>query len=339
MRWSDNGRRFDVTTNGTITFTDDLTDVETLSDGGAFTMRDWSSVVPHTVEIKAAGGTITREYFVGGTSRGWNDEGRRFLATQLPLLVRHSGIGAESRVRSIFAKKGVSGVLEEIDLLGSDYARRLYFVALVDTARLDSSGVVPVFQRVAQRMTSDYDRRQVLQHVASHAKLDQRAVSAYVQALGAMKSDYDQREALNALTKSGAALDGDAAFQAVSHMRSSYDKRMVLTEIIERGNLSVDTRRALLKSVAEMPSDYDRRQVLTAYVKKLAVDASVRDAFFAAVDAMRSDYDRAEILLAFVGDRAIDSTARAAFIASAERLRSSHDQNRVLAALVKSERR
>jgi len=339
MRWSDNGARFDVTLYGTIAFSDDLTDVQTLSDGGSFTMRDWSSLVPHTVEIKAAGGTISREYFVGGVSRGWTDEGRRFLATQLPVLVRHSGLGAESRVKSIFAKKGVSGVLEEIDLLGSDYARRLYFVALIDTARLDSSGVVPVFQRVAQRMTSDYDRRQVLEHVARHVKLDQRGASAYVQAMAAMKSDYDQRQALNALTKSGAGLDGDAAFQAVSHMRSSYDKRMVLGEIIERGNLSVETRRALLKSVAEMQSDYDRRQVLTAYLKKLAVDAPVRDAFFAAVDAMRSDYDRAEILLAFIGGRGVDSTTRAPFVASAERLRSSYDQNRVLSALVMSERR
>ncbi len=339
MRWSDNGARFDVTLYGTIAFSDDLTDVQTLSDGGSFTMRDWSSLVPHTVEIKAAGGTISREYFVGGVSRGWTDEGRRFLATQLPVLVRHSGLGAESRVKSIFAKKGVSGVLEEIDLLGSDYARRLYFVALIDTARLDSSGVVPVFQRVAQRMTSDYDRRLVLEHVARHVKLDQRGASAYVQAMAAMKSDYDQRQALNALTKSGAGLDGDAAFQAVSHMRSSYDKRMVLGEIIERGNLSVETRRALLKSVAEMQSDYDRRQVLTAYVKRLAVDAPVRDAFFAAVDAMRSDYDRAEILLAFIGGRGVDSTTRAPFVASAERLRSSYDQNRVLSALVMSERR
>ena len=339
MRWSDNGARFDVTLSGTITFTDDLTDVQTLSDGGSFTMRDWSSIVPHTVEIKSNGGTISREYFVGGVSRGWTDEGRRFLASQLPLLVRHSGLGADARVKAIFAKKGVAGVLEEIDLLGSDYARRLYFVALLDTARLDSPGVVPLFQRVAQRMTSDYDRRQVLEHVASRVKLDQRGASAYVQAMAAMKSDYDQRQALNALTKSGAGLDGDAAFQAVSHMKSSYDKRMVLTEIIQRGNLSTETRRALLKSVAEMQSDYDRRQVLTTYVQKLAVDAPVRDDFFAAVDAMRSDYDRAEILLAFLGSRSVDSASHAAFVASAERLRSSYDQNRVLAALVKSERR
>jgi hypothetical protein len=339
MRWNDNGSRFDVTLRGTVTFADDLTDVQTLSDGGSFTIRDWTRVVPHTVEIKAAGGRMTREYFVGGISRGWTDEGRQFLAAELPAIVRRSGIGADSRVKSIYAKKGVGGVLDEIDLVGSDYARRLYFVALIDIARFDSSTVAPVVQRVAQKMTSDYDRRQVLEHVASRVKLDQRGAAAYVQAVAAMRSDYDQRQALTALTQSGAPLDGDAAFQAVSHMRSSYDKRMVLTDIIGRGNLNADTRRALLKSAADIASDYDRRQVLTTYLQKLDVDASARDAFFAAVDAMGSDYDRAETLVAFASRHPIDAATRPAFVASAERLRSSYDQNRVLAALVKAERR
>jgi hypothetical protein len=167
MQFSDNGTRFDVTLHGTITFTDDLTDVQSLSDGGSFTMRDWSKVVPRTVEITASGGKLTHAYYVGGLSRPWDDDARRFLVTQLPLLVRRSGLGADARVKSIFAKKGVNGVLEEIELLGGDYARRLYFVSLVDLAHFDSSSVQPVLAGVGQRMTSDYDRRQVLEHVAS----------------------------------------------------------------------------------------------------------------------------------------------------------------------------
>ena len=36
--WTENGLRFDVDTDGTITFTDDLTDVESLSPGGRLTV-------------------------------------------------------------------------------------------------------------------------------------------------------------------------------------------------------------------------------------------------------------------------------------------------------------
>src|SRR5207342_1706827 len=122
----------------------------------------------------AANGTLTRAYFVAGMKRPWDDEAKRFLSTELPILVRQTGLGAESRVKSIYGKKGVSGVLEEIDLLGGDYARRLYLVALIDLAAFDSATVQPLLQRVGQTMRSDYDRRQVLEHVASHVQLDQK---------------------------------------------------------------------------------------------------------------------------------------------------------------------
>src|SRR6185295_1434366 len=120
-------------------------------------------------------------------SRPWDDDARRFLATQLPVIVRRSGLGAEARVKSIFEKKGVNGVLDEIDLLGGDYARRLYFVALIGLARFDSNGVKPVLARVGQKMTSDYDRRQVLERIASRVALDAGGASAYVQAMATMK--------------------------------------------------------------------------------------------------------------------------------------------------------
>lgn len=374
MQFSDNGTRFDVTLRGAITFTDDLTDVQSLSDGGSFTMRDWTHLVPRTVEIKSSDGKLTHAYYVGGVSRPWDDDARRFLATQLPVLVRRSGLGAEARVKSIFEKKGVSGVLDEVDLLGGDYARRLYLVALLETATFDSNSVQPVLTRVEQRMKSDYDRRQVLERVASRVKMDERGTAAYVQATASMTSDYDQRQALSALVKSsGSVVDGDAMAAGVTHMKSSYDKRMVLTDLLRHGPLSVDSKKGVLVAVATMQSDYDRAQVLTDYVKAFGVEPALRQPFFAAVKTMRSDYerrrvltdvakkgavsadvqqaafevvsmmssdyDRAEVLLAFVGAQGVDSTNRPAFVSAAERIRSSHDQNRVLAALVRSERR
>jgi hypothetical protein len=371
MRWSDGANRLDVRLHGTVTFTDDLTDVQSLSDGGLLTLRDWSSLVPHTVEIESSNGSLTRTYFVAGMKRPWDDEARRFLTTQLPILVRHSGIGAESRVKSIFAKKGVNGVFDEIDLLGGDYARRLYFVALIDIAHLDAATVQPLLQRAGQLINSDYDRRQVLEHVASRVALDQKAASVYVQAMTTMKSDYDQRQALTALTKhNGAATDGDTMLPALAHIKSSYDKRMVLADMLARGALSAEAKKTVLAAVPGMQSDYDRRQVLTAYVERFGVEPALREPFFTAVRAiksnydrrevltglakkgsgrdvqqavfgsvteMTSDYDRAEVLLAFVST--VDAASRPAFVSAAERIKSSHDQNRVLAALVRAERR
>lgn len=361
-----------MTLHGKVTFTDDLTDVKAMSDGGSMTLRSWSGIIPHTVEITASNGTLDRTYYVAGLKRPWDDDARRFLATQLPALVRQAGIGAEDRVKSIFGKDGVSGVLKEIDLLRGDYARRLYLTALIDVARFDSAGVQPILQRVGQTFTSDYDRRQVLEHIASRVTLDQKGAAAYVQAMATMRSDYDQREALSALTKhGGAATGGDAMLPALANMKSSYDKRVVLADMLERSGLSVEGQRTVLAGVPGLQSDYDRRQVLVRFIQRFTVDAAVREPFFGAVRAitssydrrevltalakkgsasrevqdavfgavadMPSDFDRAETLLAFVPT--MDAASRPAFVSAAERITSSHDQNRVLAALARAERR
>ena len=103
-------------------------------------------------------------------------------------------------------------MFDEIDLLGGDYARRLYLVALIDVAHFDSTTVQPLLQRTGRLIKSDYDRRQVLEHVAARVRARSEGAAAYVRAMATMTSDYDQREALTALTRStGAAADGDDA--------------------------------------------------------------------------------------------------------------------------------
>jgi hypothetical protein len=374
MQWSSNGQRMDVRTHGEITFNDDLTDVEAMPDGGYLKIRDWTSVIPHTVEVTSAGGKLTHEYFVAGLSRQWDDEARRELATDIALLVRRSGLGAASRTRAILEKKGVPGVLDEIDRLEGDYARRVYFQELLKQARFDATSVLPVLQKVKARMTSDYDRRQILTAVLSATPLDARAAAAYMQVVGSMHSDYDRREVLSAVLAStplpagvadlalkasgdmhsdydrrqvlhaavagGASVEhADTLLPALASMRSSYDKREVLVELIRTGSLGTDARRGVLRAAGELLSDYDRRLVLTAFAKQYGVDAATRDAFFTALKTMRSEYDRAESLLLLVRASAVDASMRPAFVDAAQSLNSTYDQDRVLAALVRSEKR
>ena len=81
MSWSDGRSRLDVTLHGSITFTEDLSDVATLSDGGWLKIRDRGALVPHTVEVHASKGRLSREYYVGGLSRPWGPEAQQLLAS------------------------------------------------------------------------------------------------------------------------------------------------------------------------------------------------------------------------------------------------------------------
>jgi hypothetical protein len=256
------------------------------------------------------------------------------------LLVRQFGFGAEERVKAILEKKGVNGVLEEIGLLTGNYARRLYFVALIDLAKLDTRTVVPILQQVGDRMTSDYDRRLVLERAASRVSLEEPATSAYVAAIDRMKSRSEKRLVLTHLIEH-TTLSVNAqrsALSAIPRIHSDYDRRLVLTAYLNRYGLE-GFREPFGEAVQSIKSNYDRRQVLTQVARNGKVPPDVQRVAFDLVGSMSSDYDRAEILLAFVNAGAIDPATRPAFVSAAESIRSSHDQNRVLAALVKSERR
>ena len=341
MSWSDGTTHLDVSIRGSVTFNEDLTDVETLSDGGWLKIRDRSAIVPYTVELHSRAGKITRGYFVAGLSRPWGAEAHQLLASKIVVLVRQSGLGADARVKSILAKKGVAGVMEEIGLLTGDYARRLYFVALVDTAKLDARSVVPILQQMSERMKSDYDRRQVLEHVAARVTLEEPATTAYVAAVARMRSSYDKRQVLTQLVEHN-ALGADAkrsVLGVIPAINSDYDRRQVLTEYLGRYGVDAGLREPFAAAVRSIKSNYDRRQVLTQVASKGHVTPDVQQVAFDLVGSMSSDYDRAEILLAFVSAGAVDAATRPAFVSAAERIHSSHDQNRVLAALVKSERR
>ena len=191
------------------------------------------------------------------------------LAEQVLMLVRHSAFGAESRVKSILAKKGVDGVLEEVRLLTGDYARRIYVTTLLDNTRLDAKSVVAVLKLTGESMTSDYDRRLVLQKVATKVTLEEPATTEFV--------------------------------AVVDKMRSAYDKRQVLTQLIDHEQLGLEARSALLAITAGISSDYDRRIILVAYLDTYSVDASTRQPFSAAVRSIRSDYDRRQVLTKLSG--------------------------------------
>jgi len=182
--------------------------------------------------------------------------------------VRNSGAFAESRVKSILAKKGVAGVLDEIGLVTSDYARRVYYVALLDNVALDSASLATVLQQVGQRIKSDYDRRTVLEHVAARTQLDDRTALAYA--------------------------------RAIEGMTSSYDKRQALVALIARDPLPAAAKQSVLTSAASVRSDYDRREILVAYLRQQGVDAATRQPFLDAANRIRSTQDQNRVLAELV---------------------------------------
>ncbi len=338
MDWSNNGERMSLHQSGSIEFTADLTDVKSLSDGGYFIFSHRVDGVEHGVEIRSASGKITRAYSVDRRARPWDDEARRWLASELPKLVRRSGLGAEERTRQILASKGADGVLAEIKLLEGDYVRRVYFTHLFKQAKLDAAAMTRALTLAGSDIRSDYELSETLRASAPVAARNQSSAKAYVDALTTVSSDYEHRRALIALLQANGAVDTvhELAIQSAGSMRSDYEKAEALRAALAKGDAGHAD--ALFDAVRTMRSDYEKKRVLTA-VAKARPTREVLKATFDAVGLMRSDYERAEVLMTFVDAPRSDAALRQAFVNAAQSIHSQYEQSRVLAALARSESR
>ena len=376
MRSHDMLRNLEIRARGAMTFSDDLTDVIGISDDAYLVIRDRKWFTIRTLEVRGERGRVIRRFYVSGIERPWEPEGRLWLADRLPRLVRSSGLAAEARTRRILSSSGVDGVLEEVALLESDFARRLYLVELMKAATLDPATASHVLTKAGTLIRSDFELRQMLASATPFVAADEAAARAYVDAIASIASDFEHRQALDALlaTSGLGASTVDAIARSAATISSDFEKRQALSHILrmpsgsapERGvpvleaagtirsdfecaTLLIEFVKAqapegtlgepFFMALGTIGSDYERGRVMKAVARRQPLSGDVLKRLFASVSSMRSDFEKAEVLLAVLKSHAIEAEERGPFIAAADTIRSDFEQGRVFAALVRAEKR
>ena len=127
---------------------------------------------------------------------------------------------------------------------------------------------------------------------------DPEAKRAALAAAVEMSSDYDRRAVLEAyLTRFGLEpAQREPFFAAVRAIKSNYDRREVLTKLAKKGSAASEVQAAVFESVGQMTSDYDRAEVLLAWAR--SVDAASRPAYVSAAQRIKSSYDQDRVLAA-----------------------------------------
>ena len=156
--WSHNGDKIEVDYKGTLEFTDDDTDIKTLSPYGSLKIKDGGWLGGRTVEFKADGsGQITRRYWVGMSEKPFEPEGRLWLAQALPRFIRQTGLGAPARVARILKAKGPNGVLAEISLIEGGWGKRIYFTELFNAGHLDPATLRQALAQAGREIDSKHE--------------------------------------------------------------------------------------------------------------------------------------------------------------------------------------
>jgi beta-lactamase regulating signal transducer with metallopeptidase domain len=325
---------FDVQLDGTIEFTDDDSDVKSLSPNGRFRLEEGGWFSGRAYEAKAdSSGNLTKSYSVGRTTKPLDDEGRRWLGRLLPQIIRESGIGAPARVARILRQGGPQAVLTEIGLIHSDGSKRIYIEQLFSQAQLNTAQLEDA-AKLIQGISSDGDKAQVL--LAVDSKYFTPDLRPYLfKTAESISSDGDKRRVLSDIAQKDAGspetLLGVA--RAAHHISSDGDKAEVLIEIADHYGASDALRGAYFDAVDSISSDGDHARVLS---KLLAAHGSDRDTMVRALRSAQhisSDGDKARVLIEAVSSYTEDDSERKAFLDAANSISNDGDHQRVLVAL------
>jgi hypothetical protein len=338
MRWSSGDCSWEVDARGEIRFTRDLTDIESISTGGSFTIEqhDGDETRRLTVRPQTAG-TLERSYWVNGERRDFDGAGRAWLAEALLAIERRTAFAADQRVPAILQSAGVDGVLREVALLEADYARRRYYTKLLSMRDLDAAQVRRVVEQAGAAMSSDYELAELLVAVSKLDAFGDDSHQAFVTAVKSIDSDYEGRRALNALLTRDrlAPATVESLLEAANTIESDYELAELLIAVSKQYAIGDRTRPMYIKAVGSIGSDYEHRRVLSAIIDGGGLTPDVTRALLEDARRIRSDYELAEFLIAISGKGALGATTRDAYFAAADKIRSDYEHRRALMPLVK----
>jgi hypothetical protein len=293
---------------GKAEFTDDYTDIKSVTEGGRVIVEERTDRQWFRYEVKRdSAGQLTRAFYVNGAERPLDDNAKSWLSKFVLEAVRQGGFDADKRVKTILGQHGVAGVLAEIDQIQGDYAKRLYYQELLKQANLDGNGLRDVLRQMARNISSDYEQAQLLTAVAPMLTGKPAALQPYFDAVGTIKTDYERSRVLKTImnqdTPSSAVLVLVAS--ATKTISSDYERRGVLSALVKTKNQSEEVLRLLLDSAAAMTSDYEKATLLLEVSNVYTGETRLKSLFLKAVETIKSDYERGRVLSALLKNKQI----------------------------------
>ncbi|RPI60686.1 MAG: hypothetical protein EHM50_06980, partial [Lysobacterales bacterium] len=128
FRIDDGNYSLHVKGDGDVDLEPDGSGIAALDRGGSFDFRMRRDGLDRRVLFTNPDGTIERQFFLEGDEQPWGPEADRFVAEVMPIVLRETAIDAGGRVAWLIGNRGHTGLLDEIDLIQSDFAQRIYTV-------------------------------------------------------------------------------------------------------------------------------------------------------------------------------------------------------------------
>ena len=338
MRWtySDGENRFDVQSEGEIVFGDDDRSILRVSDGGYITIRLTEGNRRVELDVRPGrNGAPVYDYSVNGRERAFDATAQREVGDLLLMVVRETGINAETRVARILRDSGPDGVFAEIEEIRSGSSVARYLTELVAQTNLDASRLNRAADVAVRRVSSSGSRARFLRTSAAAYMAVEETYEPYFGAVASIESSGDRTRTLMAVLEAEPNREAFAyLLDVASDISSSGDKTRLLMASLGRFPSDTAIREQYFRAVKTIPSSGDRSRLLQALLTEYEIDAGTASMAFDAAAGISSSGDKARVLTAAAPYYTDTDAEREAYFRAVSTISSSGDHARVLSALL-----
>lgn len=321
---------------GKILFNEDETDVTYISPGGFLKFSKKSFGNRRTVELEGeANGVIKRTYREGSKKMPFEPDGRKWMASVLPEIIRTTGIGAEERVKKFYTKGGLTAVLNEIDELPSDYVQSKYYSATLQLDGLSNAEVRQTLDHAGDELSSSYEQSKLLRNNSDKFSTSEANMAAALKYVEDISSSYEQSKIyIHFLTKEDLSeANKSLVIKGVQEISSSYEQSKVLTAVL-KDDLSAENVELVIAEIPNISSSYEQSKVLVYLAKNQEMEAVDFDVLLKAVASISSSYEQGKTLRAVVESRELDSEQIIQVTKASGYISSDYEQSKFIQSLI-----
>jgi DNA-directed RNA polymerase subunit F/uncharacterized protein YeeX (DUF496 family) len=318
---------------GKITFTDDERDIRSITPGGYFRFSKTTFGNKREVFIQSTSdGTLRRKYYVGKSEVAYEPEGRQWLQEMLPDIIATTGLGAEDRIKRIYAKSGLPGVLAEIDKIDSDYAQTTYYGYLLAIPALKDQDLRGVMAHLNRNLDSDHEKSTLLRQVAPRYLQNAKNTQEYLAVVSGLSSDYEKAKVLTYVLKMPAISPSscELVIPAVGRIDSDYEQAKVLRAVLAKPELSPKAHREVITLARTLSSDYDKNRVLLALIANPQYVSAHFGELLGSINTLNSDYEKCRALTYLAGKQKLNTQHYLQLFPVVSSLESSYEKSRTL---------
>ncbi len=287
--------RLSLDASGEFRFSDDERGIASLAPGETLSIRTSERKL---MVRSAADGALTYDYEVDDKAQPFDAAGREWLAGLVPQLLRTTGIQAEERVARIHARGGVAAVIEEIELIKSDFVSRRYFTVLASVDGITGAERIRIYELAGRSIRSDFELRHTLDAFPLRADSSPTEAQALLGAAKEIGSDFELAQLLMSVVGRLPTDDAvaDAFTKAAAEIGSDFELHRALSTAV-RSDWGRRYLRTLIEVSREIGSDFEHGNFLREVLQIDGLDeATVVQVLELAGQKVGSGHERLQVL-------------------------------------------